>query len=131
MLHDPIADLLTRVRNASMAKHRYVEVQHSKLKEAIIKVLKEKGFIAYYLVKEEDKKVKMRIFLKYAKEREPVISGLKRMSTPSLRRYVSKNDIPRVFGGLGIAIVSTPKGLMDGEQARAAGVGGELIALAW
>lgn len=131
MLHDPIADLLTRIRNASQARNRYVDVPHSKMKEAVVKVLKEKGFVAHYLIKEENKKGMMRVFLKYTKERDPIIQGLKRVSRPSIRYYVSNKEIPRVFGGMGIAIVSTSKGLMDGERARLTGVGGELIAMAW
>ena len=131
MLHDPIADLLTRIRNASHARKRFVDIDHSKMKEGIVKVLKEKGFVAQYLIKEEDKKSKMRIFLKYTNEREQVIQGIKRVSRPALRRYVSHQDIPRVFGGIGIAILSTSKGLMDGEQARSSKVGGELLAMAW
>lgn len=131
MLHDPIADLLTRIRNGSSAKHRFVDVQHSGFKEAIVRVLQKKGLVAHYLVKEDKKKRTMRVFLKYAQEREPVISGLKRISRPSLRSYVTRDQIPRVFGGIGVAIISTSSGLMDGEEARAAGLGGELIALAW
>lgn len=131
MLHDPIADLLTRIRNASHARKRFVDIDHSKMKEGIVKVLKEKGFVAQYLIKEEDKKSKMRIFLKYTNEREQVIQGIKRVSRPALRRYVSHQDIPRVLGGIGIAILSTSKGLMDGEQARSSKIGGELLAMAW
>lgn len=131
MLHDPIADLLTRIRNASKAKKRFVDIDHSKMKEGIVRVLKEKGFVAQYLIKEENKKSKMRIFLKFKDNREQVIQGIKRISRPSLRRYVTYQDIPRVFGGMGIAILSTSKGLMDGEQARKTGLGGELLATAW
>ncbi len=131
MLHDPIADLLTRIRNGSKAKHRFIDVQHSGFKEAIVQVLQKKGLVAHYLVKEEKKKRTMRVFLKYAQERESVLTGLKRVSRPSLRHYVTRDKIPYVFGGIGFAILSTSAGLMDGEQARAAGLGGELIALAW
>jgi small subunit ribosomal protein S8 len=128
---DPIADLLTRLRNASCAKHRYIDVGYSQVKEAIIKILKEKGFVAHYLVKEEKKKGTMRVFLKYGGEREPVIHELTRVSKPSLRKYVSYDQIPRVLGGMGIAIVSTSKGIMEGDTARQQKIGGELLCLAW
>lgn len=130
-LNDPIADLLTRMRNASQARHRYIDIQHSKMKEAIVKILNERGFVAHYLIKEEKKKATMRIFLKYASERDPVIHGLTRVSKCSLRKYVSVHEIPRVFGGMGITILSTSKGIMDGEKARELKVGGELLCLAW
>jgi len=130
-LTDPIADLLTRIRNASHARLRYIDVNYSKMKEAIVKILKEKGFVAHYLIKEEKKKGTMRIFLKYASQREPVIHGLKRVSKPSLRKYVSCGQIPRVLGGMGIAIVSTSQGIMEGDVARQQKIGGELLCLAW
>lgn len=129
--NDPIADLLTRMRNASRAKHRYIDVCHSKMKEAIVKILKEKGFVAQYLIKEEKKRTTMRIFLKYASQRDPVIHGLKRASKSSLRQYVACREIPRVFGGLGISILSTSKGVIEGDKARELKVGGELLCLAW
>lgn len=131
MMNDPIADLLTRIRNGCRAKHRFIEIPHSRIKEEIVKVLKQKGFVAHYLIKEEKKKGTMRIFLKYTQDREPIISGIKRYSRTSLRKYVSYRDIPRVCGGLGIAILSTSKGLMDGEHARNEKVGGEVLCLAW
>ncbi len=128
---DPIADLLTRIRNASTARHRYLDVSWSKMREAIVKILKENGFVAHFLVKEENKKKTMRIFLKYTPQREPVINGLKRVSKPSLRRYVTHNEIPRVLGGMGISIVSTSSGVIDGKTARGKKIGGELLCLAW
>lgn len=131
MMNDPIADLLTRIRNGCKARLRFIEVPHSKIKEEIVKVLKQKGFVAHYLIKEEKHKGTMRIFLKYTDSREPVIQEIKRASRPSLRRYVSYRDIPRVFGGMGLAILSTSKGLMDGENARNEKLGGELLCLAW
>ncbi|MCH9608713.1 MAG: 30S ribosomal protein S8 [Chlamydiales bacterium] len=131
MIQDPISDLLTRIRNGCKAKHRYIEIPHSKFKEEVVKVLKQKGFVAHLLVKEEKGRGTMRIFLKYTDQREPVIKGLKRMSKLSLRRYVSHKDIPRVLGGLGISIVSTSKGVLDGEQARKDKLGGELLCIAW
>src|ERR1700722_5189457 len=97
------------------------------MKEAIVKILKETGFVAQYLIKEEKKKVTMRVFLKYASERNPVIHGLTRVSKCSLRKYVSHQKIPRVFGGMGISILSTSKGVIDGEKARELKVGGELL----
>lgn len=130
-VNDPIADLLTRIRNASMARHRYIDIELSKMKEAIVKILKNKGFVSQYLVKEENKKGTMRIFLKYAAQREPIIHGLTRVSKPSRRKYVTSDEIPRVLRGMGISIISTSKGVMEGEAARELNIGGELICLAW
>jgi Ribosomal protein S8 len=126
-LNDPIADLLTRMRNAKMAKHRCVDLDYSKMKLSIIKILKEQGFIENYLV--NDEKRKMRIFLKYSPERECLMQNFKRISSPGLRRYVGYQDIPKILGGLGIAILSTPQGVIDGESARRQKVGGELLCL--
>lgn len=128
-MHDPIADLLTRIRNARRAYHRYVDFQASKIKVNIIRILQEQGFVENFLV--DDEAGKGRVFLKYANGREPVIQGLKRMSSPGLRRYVSSKKIPKVLGGMGIAIISTPKGVMDGESARKQKLGGELLCLVW
>jgi small subunit ribosomal protein S8 len=130
-VNDPIADLLTRLRNANAAKHLYIDVDHSKMKEAIVKILKDKGFVSHCLIKEEKKKRTMRIFLKYGNQRKPVINGLKRVSKPSLRQYVSYLQIPRVLGGMGISIISTSRGVMEGDHAREEKVGGELLCLAW
>jgi len=130
-LNDPIADLLTRIRNASRARHRYVDVGFSKMKEAVIKILKEKGFVAHYLIKEEKKKGTLRVFLKYTPWREPVIKGITRVSKSSLRKYVSCQEIPNVFGGMGISIISTSMGVIDGHTAKEKKVGGELLCLAW
>ncbi|MCH9625794.1 MAG: 30S ribosomal protein S8 [Chlamydiales bacterium] len=130
-LSDPIADLLTRLRNASKAKHCYIDLDHSKMKEAIVKILKHYGFVAQHLVKEEKGMITMRVFLKYTADREPIIHGLKRVSKPSLRRYTSFGQIPRVLGGMGISVISTSKGVMSGEQARKQKIGGELLCLAW
>lgn len=130
-LSDPIADLLTRIRNASHAKHRYIDIAHSHMNEAIVKVLKEQGFVVQFLVKEEDRKKTMRVFIRYSAGREAVIHGIKRVSKPSLRKYVSCKKIPRVLGGMGISILSTPKGVLDGDKARELNVGGELLCLAW
>jgi small subunit ribosomal protein S8 len=129
MLHDPIADLLTRIRNAKNARHRFVDFRPSKIKMQIVKVLQEQGFVDKFMVNEE--KGQARLFLKYAGSREPVIKGLNRMSSPSLRRYVGYRQIPRIYGGMGIAILSTPGGIVDGETARKNKLGGELLCLVW
>jgi len=128
-LSDPIADYLTRIRNAKRAKHRFLDLRYSKMKLNISKVLKEAGFIENYLVNEE--KHALRIFLKYSKNRESVIHELKRVSKPSARKYVSADNIPRVLGGMGIAILSTPKGVISGHKAWKERVGGELLCLVW
>lgn len=129
MLQDPIADLLTRIRNAKTARHRFVDFRPSKIKMDIVKVLHEQGFVDKFMINEE--KGQARVFLKYAGGREPVIKGLNRMSSPSLRRYVGYKKIPRIFGGMGIAILSTPAGVVDGETARRNKLGGELLCLVW
>lgn len=130
-MHDPIADLLTRIRNASMANHRYVDVPWSVLNQNIVQVLRDEKFVEHYLVKQEDAKSTMRIFLRYTSTREPVIQGLKRISSPGCRRYVGYAKIPRVFNGLGISIVSTSKGVLAGSKARRDKVGGELLCYVW
>ena len=129
MLQDPIADLLTRIRNAKSAKHRFVDFRPSKIKMDIVKVLHEQGFVDRFMINEE--KGQARVFLKYAGGRESVIKGLNRMSSPSLRRYVGYKKIPRIYGGMGIAILSTPAGVVDGETARRNKLGGELLCLVW
>jgi small subunit ribosomal protein S8 len=129
MLNDPIADLLTRIRNAKQARHRYVDFRPSKIKMDIVRVLHEQGFVDNFLVNEE--KGQARLFLKYAGGREPVIKGLDRISSPSLRRYVGYRQIPRIYGGMGVAILSTPGGIVDGETARKKKLGGELLCLVW
>jgi small subunit ribosomal protein S8 len=126
---DPIAELLTKIRNAKGAQHRFVDVSHSKNKVKILEILKNQGFIENFLVNEEMHKV--RIFLRYTKERGSVVSHLERISTCGLRRYIGYKDIPRVFNGMGIAILSTPKGILDGETARNLKVGGELLCTVW
>ncbi|MGB7977615.1 MAG: 30S ribosomal protein S8 [Chlamydiales bacterium] len=127
--NDPIAELLTKIRNAKGAQHRYVDLSHSKLKVKILDILKGQGFIENFLVNEE--KHKLRVFLRYTKERESVINGLTRISKSGLRRYIGYEDIPKVFNGMGIAILSTPKGVVDGETARNLKVGGELLCTVW
>ncbi len=127
--NDPIAELLTKVRNASSAEHRYVDIIVSKEKLAIIKILKEQGFIESFLTGETKNSV--RIFLRYTQNRKPAIQALKRVSSPGLRVYSSKDKLPKVRSGLGIAIVSTSKGIMDDATARKMGVGGELLCYVW
>jgi len=129
---DPIADMLTRIRNACGSKHRRVDMPLSKIKLEIARILKENSYIQDYktLETEEGRHV-LRVILRYAQGGQPVIRELKRVSTPGLRKYVGAMEIPRVRNGLGMAIVSTSKGLMSDRQARAARTGGELLAMVW
>lgn len=129
MLHDPIADLLTRIRNAKEQRHRYVDMPVSKQKVEIAKVIQEQGFIEKMIVNEETRT--LRIYLKYGANRTPVVQDLKRVSKPGLRRYIGYKDIPKILGGMGIAILSTNKGVVDGETAREQKLGGELICYIW
>lgn len=129
-LTDPIADMLTRIRNAIQARHDVVEMPASKIKEAIAKILKEEGFIDSYVVSGDVKKT-LTIVLRYGPNKEKVISGLKRISKPGLRVYAEVDSIPRVLNGLGIAILSTSSGIMTDKKARAKHVGGEVIAYVW
>ena len=128
-LSDPIADLFTRIRNAKDAKHRFVDVCFSKLNVEILKLFESQGFIEKILVNEELYKV--RVFLKYVEGRVSVIQNIVRRSTPGLRRYIGYKKIPRVLGGMGIAVLSTPKGILHGEEARRNKCGGELLCLVW
>jgi small subunit ribosomal protein S8 len=131
-MSDPVSDFLTRIRNALKARHRYVDVPLSKLKQNIAVILKEQGFIENYLVKtDQNNRGTMRVFLKYRMGRTPVITGIKRMSKPGLRRYVSSEDIPHFYGGLGLSIVSTSKGVLAGQDAQKQKVGGELLCIVW
>ena len=127
MTSDPIADMLTRVRNAIQARHPKVDVPASKLKTEIARILKEEGYIANFKVAEEGAKRTIKIYLKYGNNNSPVISAIERVSCPGCRVYVNRNEIPRVLGGLGINILTTPKGVCSGKQARKDGVGGEVI----
>ena len=128
-MSDPIADMLTRIRNGNTAKHDTVDVPSSKMKKAIADILTTEGYIKGYEVIEDGVKATIRITLKYGKDKnEKVITGLKRISKPGLRVFAGKEELPRVLGGLGTAIISTSKGLMTDKQARNAGVGGEVIA---
>ena len=131
-LNDPIADMLTRLRNACASKHRRVDMPLSKIKVEIARILKENSFIQdYRTVELEDGKFALRVILKYAHGGQSVIREAKRISTPGLRKYVGVQEIPRVRNGLGMAILSTSKGLMSGRTARSTNTGGELLALIW
>lgn len=128
---DPVADMLTRIRNANDAKHETVEVPSSTMKKAIAQILLDEGYIKAYEVIEDTKQGMIKITLKYGVNKQKVISGLKRVSKPGLRIYSSKEDMPRVLKGLGIAIVSTSKGIMTDREARKNNVGGEVLAFVW
>ena len=129
---DPIADMLTRIRNANTAKHDTVDVPASKMKEAIANILLEEGYIKAVDIIEEGKFKTIRITLKYGKDKnEKVITGIKRISKPGLRVYAGKEELPKVLGGLGVAIISTNKGVLTDKQAREAQVGGEVLAFVW
>jgi small subunit ribosomal protein S8 len=128
-INDPISDLLTRIRNAKTAKHRYVDVPKSKALVSVLNILVEKGFVEKLLVNDEKKLV--RAYLRYAEGRQCVISSLKRVSTPGRRFYVGYKQIPHVLSGLGVAIVSTSQGVIDGEKAKSLKVGGELLCVVW
>lgn len=128
---DPIADMLTRIRNANMVSHETVEMPSSKLKVELAKLLKDEGYITEYSVKTEDKFNFLNIVLKYDEKHKPVIANLKRISKPGLRSYCKSKSLPKVFGGLGIAIVSTSKGLMTDRKARKENLGGEVLCYVW
>jgi len=124
---DPIADMLTRVRNAVQSKHQKVDMPASRLKVEIAKILKEEGYISHYKTSDEGGKSHLTVFLKFGPKGEKVISSIERVSRPGCRVYVSKNEIPKVLGGLGINILTTSHGVMTGKQARKQGFGGELL----
>ena len=128
---DPIADMLTRVSNANSVYHETVKIPGSKLKCAIAEVLKDEGFIKDYTFEEDGKQGILTVELKYGPAREKVITDLKRISKPGLRQYAKHDELPRVLGGLGIAIISTSKGIMSDKNARKAGLGGEILAYVW
>lgn len=128
---DAIADMLTRIRNANNAKHETVDIPASNIKKEIAKILHEEGYIKNYEIIEDGKQGIIRISLKYTANKKNVISGIKRISKPGLRVYVNKDEIPKVLGGLGIAIISTSKGIMTDKRARNEGVGGEVLAFIW
>jgi small subunit ribosomal protein S8 len=131
MTTDPIADMLTRIRNAAMAKHPRVDLPSSKLKVEVARILKDEGYLANYKVVDEKGKKTLRVFMRYSPDRRCVITDLKRISRPGSRRYVGKTEIRSVVGGMGISILSTPRGLMTGQSARKEGVGGELLCEVW
>lgn len=131
-ISDPIADFLTKIRNALKAEHRYVDVSWSKLKQNIAEILKSQGFIESYLIKHDNKqRGTMRIFLKYASRRQPVIQGIQRVSRPGLRRYVKHDEIPKFYAGMGVPIVSTSQGVLPGSEAIKQKLGGEILCLVW
>ena len=131
ILTDPIADMLTRIRNANMAEKKVVQIPHSRMKSEIARLLKSEGFIKDYTMENEDGKSVLNIFLKYTADREPTIQGLRRISKPSCRRYAASDEIPRVLGGIGIAILSTSSGVMADNEARQKKIGGEVLCYIW
>ncbi|MSQ14737.1 MAG: 30S ribosomal protein S8 [Dehalococcoidia bacterium] len=128
---DPIADMLTRIRNAVTARHDAVNVPASKIKVAIAKVLKDEGFVKEYEVVHDEHQGTIKLYLNYIERNRSAINGLKRVSKPGLRVYVQRTEIPRVYGGLGVAIMSTPQGVMTGQEAWRRQVGGELLCYVW
>ena len=132
VMTDPIADFLTRIRNATMSMHANVEIPSSKVKVALAEILHQEGYIANFEVKEDEgNKATMKITLKYSPEKERVITGLKRISKPGLKVYCKKDNIPKVLGGLGVAVISTSQGVMTDREARAKGLGGEVLCYIW
>ena len=128
---DPIADMLTRIRNASMARHRELTLPSSRIKREIARILTEEGFIETFSTSQDGVQEMLNVRLKYVEGRTPVVSGLKRISKPGLRVYARKTEIPRVLGGLGTAILSTSQGIMTGSQARKLNLGGEVLCYVW
>lgn len=131
VMTDPIADFLTRIRNANTAMKATVEIPASKMKKALAEILKEEGYIKNWEFVEDSLQGVIRVYMKYGENREHVISGIKRISKPGLRVHVGKDDVPQVLNGLGIAILTTSKGVMTDRQARTTGVGGEIICYVW
>jgi small subunit ribosomal protein S8 len=131
MHSDPIADMLTRIRNAVQSRHAKVDVPASKLKLDIARILKEEGFVANYKMAEEGTRKMIRIYLKYTPGNVPVITQIERVSRPGCRVYVGSKEVPRVLGGLGINILTTPRGVMTGATARKEGIGGEVLCQVW
>ena len=131
LMNDPIADMLTRIRNALIARHDTVTLPASNMKKAIAKIMLEEGYIKSVDYIDDDVQGQIKIVLKYVENKQSVINGLKRISTPGLRVYARTDELPKVLGGLGLAIVSTSKGVMTDKEARKAGVGGEVLAYIW
>lgn len=132
-MSDPIADMLTRIRNAGMARHKRVDIPASKMKLEIARILLKERFVANYkfITDDDGPQGTIRVYLKYTPDEEPVINGLERISKPGLRRYVGVEEIPRVFGGMGLSILSTSRGVMSGREAKKVGVGGEILCSVW
>ena len=128
---DPIADMLVRIRNGHMAGLDTVEMPHSRIKGEVIRLMKREGFVSDYVVEGGNSRKLLRVYLKYVGEREPAIRGMRRQSTPGLRTYVTCETIPRVLGGMGVAILSTSGGIMTGKEARKRKIGGELLCTVW
>lgn len=131
VMTDPVADFLTRIRNANSVNHEKVEIPSSKLKVTLAEILKEEGYIKDYDYIEDGKQGILRLYLKYGANKQKVITGIKRISKPGLRVYAKKDQIPRVLGGLGIAIISTSQGVMTDKKARKSGLGGEVLCYVW
>jgi small subunit ribosomal protein S8 len=131
MINDPIADMLTRIRNAMAVRHKQVLMPSSKMLVAIARILKEEGFIQNFEVTKEKPQSQLRIVLKYDQKRKSLVSGMERVSKPGKRVYAKRHDIPWVLSGMGVAILSTPRGVMTGRKARKLGVGGEVICYVW
>ncbi len=130
-VNDPIADMLTRMRNAIMARQKTVAIPHSRMKAEIARILKEEGYIKDFEIVNQKPAPVLRLHLKYTQDKQPVLTGLKRVSSPGRRVYTGRADIPWVLSGVGIAILSTPKGIMTGQKARRLGVGGEILCYVW
>lgn len=128
---DPIADLLTRIRNANMVRHATVDIPASKTKKSIVEILLKEGFITNFEIIEKDNQETINVSLKYGADKSRVITGIKRISKPGLRVYAKKNELPRVLGGLGVAIISTSNGIVTDKEARKLHVGGEVICYVW
>jgi small subunit ribosomal protein S8 len=131
MVSDPVGDLLTRIRNASRAEHEKVDIPSSKLKVRVAEILKEEGFVKNFRVLEDGKQGVLRVYLKYGASNEKMISGLVRVSTPGRRIYVPHDKIPNVLGGMGVAVLSTSRGVLTGRAARKEKIGGEVLAYVW
>jgi len=131
ILSDPISDMLTRIRNANMAEHPQVQIPHSKMKSEVARILKEEGYIQDFTTENVSGKATLVLFLKYLDDQKPVIQGLRRVSRPSRRHYVGADDVPRVLGGIGTAILSTSSGILTDTSARKSCVGGEVLCYIW
>jgi len=129
--NDPVSDMLTRVRNAAAASHTTADIPHSRLKAEIARILKREGFIVDYTVEQEGSRSYLRLRLKYGRGEKSVIRGLSRISKPGLRKYVGSDEVPRVFGGMGLAILSTSRGLLTDKEARRSKLGGEVVCYVW